>query len=159
MSESAGKSSAGQAIFWAGLAAGILDISAAFITWAPRGVMPIRILQSVASGLLGPSSYQGGSATAALGLGLHFFIAYSWATIFYIASRRIPLMTRRPVASGVLYGVFVYLVMYWVVIPLSHMRRGPFSLFNTVIAIITHIVCVGLPIALMVRRHARAVVQ
>jgi len=119
--------------------------------------MPIRILQSVASGLLGPSSYQGGAATAALGLGLHFFIAYSWATIFYVASRRISLMTQRPMVSGVLFGVFVYLVMYWVVIPLSHMRRGPFSLFNTVIAIITHMVCVGLPIALMVRKHAGVV--
>jgi uncharacterized membrane protein YagU involved in acid resistance len=150
------KSSAGQAIFWAGLVAGILDITAAFVTWAPRGVTPTRILQGISSGLLGANAFQGGAATAALGLVLHFFIAYSAATVFYIASRRIAMMTQKPILSGVLYGVCVYLVMYWVVMPLSHIRRGPFSVFNTIVAIITHMVCVGLPIALMVRKYARA---
>jgi uncharacterized membrane protein YagU involved in acid resistance len=153
MAESLEKSSAARAIFWAGLVAGVLDITAAFITWVPRGVTPTRILQGIASGLLGPSAFHGGGTTAALGLALHFFIAYSAATVFYFASRRIAMMTRRPILSGVLYGVCVYLVMYWVVMPLSQMRRAPFSVFNTIIAVLTHMVCVGLPIALIVRKY------
>ncbi len=143
-------------IFWAGLIAGAMDITAAFVTWTPQGVAPVRILQGIASGLLGPSAVQGGAGTAALGLGLHFFIAYSAATVFYFASRFLVFLTRRPVASGIFYGVAVYLVMYWVVMPLSHMHHRGFSLRATVIAIITHMICVGLPISLTVYRYSGA---
>ena len=141
-------------ILAAGLLCGTMDITAAFITWMPRGVSPTSILQGIASGLLGPSAFQGGIATSALGLFLHYFIAFSWATIFYLASRALPMLIKRAILFGILYGVTVYLVMYWVVMPLSRFHRGHFSWFNTAIAIITHIVCVGLPIALMVRRYS-----
>ncbi len=141
-------------ILAAGLLCGVMDISAAFITWMPRGVSPRIILQGIASGLRGPSAFQGGPATAALGLVLHFLIAFAWATIFYLAARQLPILIRRPLVFGPLYGVAVYLVMYWVVMPLSRFHRGPFSVFNTVIAIITHIICVGTPIALMVSRYS-----
>ena len=141
-------------ILAAGLLCGTMDITAAFITWMPRGVSPRIILQGIASGLLGSSSFHGGAATAALGLALHYFIAFSWATIFYLTSRALPVLVKRVVLFGILYGIAVYLVMYWVVMPLSRVHRGQFSAFNTVIAIVTHIVCVGLPIALMVRRYS-----
>jgi hypothetical protein len=143
-----------RAIFWAGFACGVLDISAAFITWAFKGVKPYRILQGIASGLLGPGSFNGGWPTAALGLACHFFIAFSAAVVFYVASRKIAFLTRRAVVSGIIYGVLVYLVMYWIVVPLSDAYRRPFSLSATIIAIITHMVCVGSPIALMVRRYS-----
>ena len=137
----------------AGLLCGVLDITAAFVTWAPKGVMPMDILHGIASALIGRQSFQGGWPTAVLGLVLHFFIAFSAATLFYLASRRLVFMTRRPVFSGVFYGIVVYLVMYWVVIPLSRYHRRPFSISATVIAILTHMVCVGLPISLLVRRY------
>ena len=143
------------AIFWGGLIAGAMDITAAFVNAATRGVSPWRVLQGVASGLLGPASFQGGQATMALGGVIHFFIAFSATTVFYLASRRVAFLTQRAVLAGVLYGVTVYTFMYWVVIPLSLARRGPFSWSATVIAILTHIVCVGLPISLSVKRFAR----
>jgi len=138
----------------AGLLCGVLDITAAFVTWAPKGVMPADILHGIASALIGPQSFQGGWPTAALGLALHFFIAFSAATVFYLASRKLLFMTRQPVLSGVLYGVVVYLVMYWVVVPLSRYHPHPFSISVTAIAILTHMVCVGLPISLVVRSYA-----
>jgi len=142
------------AILAAGLLAGAMDITAAFITWAPRGISPGRILRGIASGLLGPSAFSGGAATAALGLALHFFIALSAAAVFYFASRKIAFMTEHPICAGVLYGVCVYLVMYWVVMPLSrfHPRQ---TVTGTAIAIVTHMVCVGLPISMMVRRFSK----
>ena len=143
------------AILAAGLLAGAMDITAAFITWAPRGISPGRILRGIASGLLGPSAFSGGAATAALGLALHFFIALSAAAVFYFASRKIAFMTEHPICAGVLYGVCVYLVMYWVVMPLSNVKRGAFSWEVEITAVITHIVCVGLPIALWVKRFSR----
>src|SRR6266496_3791093 len=121
------KSHALAAIFWAGLVSGGLDITAAFVTWAPQGVSPIRILQGIASGLLGAKAFAGGWKTAALGFVCHFFIAFSAATVFYVASGKLTLMTRRPILSGILYGVAVYLVMYWIVMPLSNFHKRPFS--------------------------------
>ena len=144
------------AIFWACLAAGIMDISAAFITWWPKGVTPSRILKGIASGALGPDAYNGGWEVAAIGLAFHFFIAFCAASVFYLASRRLPFLTRRPILSGISYGVAVYLVMYWIVMPLSHYRHRPFTASSTIIAIVTHMLCVGLPIALVISRLSPA---
>jgi uncharacterized membrane protein YagU involved in acid resistance len=144
------------AILAGGLLCGVLDITAAFLTWAPYGVTPERVLQSVASGALGRRSFEGGWETAALGALFHFTIAFVAASVFYFASLGIATLTERPILSGIAYGVCVYAVMYWVVVPLSRVTPRPFSLRNTVIAILTHIVCVGLPIATMVRRYRAA---
>ena len=147
-------STAFSAILLAGLLCGVLDITAAFLTWGIQGIAPVRILQGIASGLLGAKSFGGGMETAALGGALHFLIAFAAAGAFYLASRKLDVLTRRPILSGVLYGVGVYIFMYWLVIPLSHFRRGPFSVDATLIAIVTHMVCVGLPISLVVRRYS-----
>ena len=61
----------------------------------------------MASGLLGPKTFQGGAKTAALGLFLHFLIAFSWAASYYVASRRISFLTERPMIAGLFYGEFV----------------------------------------------------
>jgi hypothetical protein len=138
-----------RAIALAGLTCGVMDITAAFITWGIKGIAPARILRGIAAGLLGPASFRGGWRTAALGLAIHFFIAFCAATVFYLASRKLRFMTRRPVLSGALYGIAVYLVMYWIVMPLIHTPRKTLS--QSIVAILTHIVCVGLPISLLIR--------
>src|SRR5215467_13418718 len=106
------------AIFWGGLACGVFDITQACIAWGIQNhVPPMRIFQSVASGLLGAKSFQGGVKTAALGLFLHFLIAFIWAVIYYIASRQIAFLTERPVIAGLVYGEFVWVCMTCVVLP------------------------------------------
>ena len=97
------------AIGAAGLVAGVLDIISACIHAATRGVSPVRVLQFVASGLIGRQSFQGGLATAALGLALHFVIALGAAAVFYAASRKLPIMLRHPVLSGLIFGLGVWL--------------------------------------------------
>jgi len=147
-------SHASAAIFSAGLLCGVMDISAAFVTWWPKGVKPPRLLQGIAAGWLGPGSFNGGMATSALGLAFHFLIAFTAATVFYVASRYLTFMIHRPIVSGVLYGIAVYLVMYWIVMPLSNFH-GTKTVTSSIVAIITHIVCVGLPISLVVHRFSR----
>jgi uncharacterized membrane protein YagU involved in acid resistance len=146
--------SASQVIFFAGLLAGTMDITAAFITWGIQGVPPVVILRGIASGLLGMNAFRGGMEMAALGLAIHFFIAFCAAGVFYAASRKLGFMLRRPILSGVLYGVAVYVFMYWVVLPLSRDLRPPFSISRSIVAVLTHIVCIGLPISLIVRRYS-----
>jgi hypothetical protein len=141
------------AILWGGLWAGILDITAAFVRWGhPQG-----ILRGIAGGLLGPQAFHGGWGTAALGLALHFFIAFSAAAVYYAASRKLIFLRQRPVGWGFLYGIAVYMFMSWVVVPLSALpkSKAPFSGVGLVLSLLTHMFCVGLPIALAVRRYAK----
>jgi uncharacterized membrane protein YagU involved in acid resistance len=143
------------AIFWGGLFCGMLDISQAFLAWGiQNGVKPTAILHSVASGLLGPKAFQGGAATAALGLGLHFVIAFGAATVYYVVSRWIPFMTVHAVISGLLYGEMVFWFMHLVVVPLSRAPQGKFSMATLITGPIGHMFLVGLPIALAVRRYS-----
>ncbi len=145
-----------QAIAWGGLLAGVMDISAAFVTWGVRGVSPVRVLRSIASGLLGANAYQGGLATASLGAALHFLIATTAAAVYFLASRKLSFLTQRAVTWGMLYGVTVYLFMYFVVLPLAGIKSR-FTISTVAIAVITHMVCVGLPISLTVRRFSTPV--
>jgi hypothetical protein len=143
-----------RAILWAGLIAGALDITAAFVVYGSFGATPLRILQGIAAGLLGSRSFEGGMATAVLGLVCHFTIAFGAATVYYLLSRRVSLLVRQFVVSGVLYGIAVYFFMNRVVVPLSHARRYPFSLKMMIIGVVIHIFCVGLPIAATMRRFS-----
>jgi uncharacterized membrane protein YagU involved in acid resistance len=145
-----------QPIFWGGLIAGTLDITAAFLTaWFRAGVTPTRVLQFVASGLLGTGSFSGGTKTALLGLALHFLIATVATIVFYLASRRWLFLIERPIIAGLLYGVVVYVVMNLVVLPLSRVQPRPLSLTGFTIGLLTLMFCIGLPIALIVRRFSR----
>ena len=145
-----------QPIFWGGLIAGTLDICAAFLTaWLRAGVTPVRVLHFVASGLIGAAAFTGGAKTAILGLALHFLIATSATVVFYLASRKWMFLIEHPVNFGLLYGVAVYLFMNFVVLPLSLVPRGPVTVSGFVIGLLTIMFCVGLPIALVVRRFSR----
>jgi hypothetical protein len=139
-----------------GLAAGALDITAAFLVYGLRGASPVRILQSIASGLYGAVAFQGGARTAALGLLLHFVIATTAAGVYSIASTRVGVLVRRPFVCGALYGIAVYLFMNLVVLPLSAVAKRPFSPRDAAILVVIHMTCVGIPIALAARRYAAA---
>jgi hypothetical protein len=142
-------------ILYAGLAVGVLDGIAASVNAGFSGVSPVRVFQYVASGLLGRSSFEGGLATAALGLLLHFVVALGASAVFYAASRFLPILTRLPFVFGPIYGVIVYFVMREIVSPLSLTNRvaAP-TIKGTVIMIIIHILFVGLPIALITRKFS-----
>jgi uncharacterized membrane protein YagU involved in acid resistance len=144
------------AIATAWLVVGILDIMSAIAIWLSRGTTLTHGFQAIASGLLGAKSYQGGLATAGLGLAIHFFIAFVVVAIFYLASRKIRFLTERAAVSGVIYGIIVYLVMYWIVLPATF---PPFRhrLGNDVLELVIHIVLIGLTTALIIRGFSRPV--
>ena len=141
-------------IVWAGAVCGTMDITAALVVYGFFGLKPLPLLQGIAGGLLGQRTYSGGLATAALGLFCHFFIAFSAAAVYFAMSRAMSLLLRNAVISGALYGVAVYFFMQLVVLPLSAARKYPFSVRMMLIGVVIHIFCVGLPIALLVRRFS-----
>lgn len=141
------------------LTVGILDIVDALAFFGMRGVPPLRILQAIASGLVGSdAAVAGGVGMAVLGLVLHFLIAFLVVFIFYRASLKVPILTRYPVVFGVLYGVVVYFIMTLVIVPASaiHAIRALPSLPVLVNGLLIHAFGVGIPAALFSRAATRS---
>jgi hypothetical protein len=144
-----------KAIGWGGFAAGVLDIIAAFVVSGSNGVAPTRVLQAIASGLLGREAFQGGLTTAALGLFLHFVIAFGAAATYYAASLTVPALIRRWVVCGLAFGLAVFFFMQHVVLPLSAFRISPNRELFPVEGLLIHALGVGLPIAFFTWRASR----
>jgi hypothetical protein len=143
---------AAPAILNAGAVAGFMDIIAASIQAWIAGRTPMRMLQGIAVGWFGRASLQMGWTSAAVGFVTHFFIATSWAAIYWFTSQRFPVLVRRAWVCGTVYALLVYAVMYEIVMPLSAIhRRIPRTPQAYLIGILIHIFCIGLPIALIVR--------
>jgi uncharacterized membrane protein YagU involved in acid resistance len=137
-----------------GLLAGALDLLFAFVFYGYQGAGPRIILRSIASGVLGPAAFTTGSWTLLLGAALHFFIAGCAAFVFYFASRRLTLLTRRPLASGAAFGVAMYVFMHAVVLPLSRVQHRVMPLSDVIGELFSHIFLFGIVIALGVARAA-----
>jgi len=141
-------------ILWIGLIAGTLDIADNLIFNQFRGISPIRVFQYIASGLIGMKSFQLGLASVALGVLIHYTIALFWTGVFYTASRKFSILVRRPVICGLLYGVVVYLVMNFVILPLSRVppRPAAVTLPSRINAVLALLLFIGLTISLLTRR-------
>jgi hypothetical protein len=156
-------------ILYAAVLVGVLDITAACINaGVAYGFGPLRVLKGVAGSLLGRSALEGGFATAALGLAMHFTMALTVTTIFYALSRRLPLPQKLAgvVAVGLLYGATVFAVNNFATAPFLSWVRSLYLhtpiLFKPPMGwsqLIIHLFCVGLPIALVMHRYAPATVR
>jgi len=141
-----------RAIVAGGLAAALLDAMDALVAYKlAYGMSPLVIYQFVASGLLGKAAYSGGATAALLGLGVHLLVAFSAATVFVLASERLPALRRGAVGWGLAFGVAVFAVMSFVVIPLSRIGASVPPLLLVVNGVLGHALLVGLPIALAAR--------
>ncbi len=138
-----------------GLLAGALDLTWACVQTTVQGRQPARMLQSIASGVLGSAAYDSGRAAMALGILLHFTIAFGACATYFLASWRWPQLHRHHLLAGSVYGLGVYFFMQTVVLPLSRIGyKFAFPPRNMLLGFAAHILCVGLPIAWAARRFA-----
>ena len=146
-------------VLLAGAAGATCDIAYAILYYGWKGVSAERILQTVASGLLGKSAYDGGWPVAALGLACHYAIVIVAAALFYAISRRWAWPREEPVTAGLVYGLGIYGFMNFVVLPLSaYPYPLRFPLLTTASGLLVHMIGVGLSISLITRRaHPAAV--
>ena len=143
-------------ILYGGLTVGLLDACDATLFFGSRGASPERIARAVASGVLGPSSFDGGAAPVVLGILCHFAVAISIASVVWVGGGWLPVVVRRPVIGGLGFGVVAYFVMTHVVVPLSRAKGGGWPVFPVVVnGVVGHAVLVGLPIALWAARSMR----
>jgi hypothetical protein len=146
-------------ILLGGLIAGTLDMTAACVqAWLRSQTTPLQVSQFIASGAIGrAAAFSGGYKTVLLGLAFHYLIATTATAVFYLASRKLRFLIKWPIPMGLHYGVLVYLFMNFVVVPRSAItpaRVAP-SFSTRVVSALIIMFCVGLPIALIVRRFSK----
>jgi hypothetical protein len=116
-----------------------------------------RVFQGIAYAVLGPAAFTAGWASAALGLMLHFSVALGWSAVWMIAYERSDLLLHatitvpRAILAGAAYGIFVWLAMHFIVLPLTYAKPGPLLNFGSILVGIAHLLVVGPPIVLIER--------
>jgi uncharacterized membrane protein YagU involved in acid resistance len=112
-----GRRSVWMAILLGGFVAGTIDIGAAALI---NQVSPILILHYIAAGLIGrEAALAGGPSVAVLGLVLQWAMSLVIAAIFVLAAWRMPRLLRAWLPWGLAYGIGIFFVMNYVVVPLS----------------------------------------
>jgi uncharacterized membrane protein YagU involved in acid resistance len=141
-------------IFWSGLVASVLDgIAGMFFLNLWYKLSPAQFMQFIASGIYGTAAFAGGTPMVIVGIVIHFLIAFIIAIIYYYAYPKIGVIKNKPVLAGLLLGLGVWLVMNLLVMPMSNTQKSPFSPGPALISIIWHMVLVGLPIAIITKKH------
>lgn len=137
-----------------GLIAGTLDITENIVFNAFRHITPAMIFQYIASGLTGAWAFHAGGQSVALGVAIHYTIAMFWTVLYWVLSGPMPILIRRPVTCGLLYGGLVYIVMNFVVLPLTRIPHphAAVTLASRISALLPLLVCIGLTVALLTAR-------
>ena len=144
--------------FWrtvllSGLLVGTLDITAALVQfYIKTGKDPLIVLKYIASAVFGKDAYAGGNKMAIYGLLFHFAIALTWTIFFFLIYPMLKLQSLNRILTGVLYGVFIWLIMNRVVVPISKASVSPFNLNQAMIAALILIAAIGLPLSFIAYR-------
>ncbi len=152
------RSRALETILLGGLVAGALDgLDAALVITRISRVPATRVFQFIASGLLGVRAFHEGSGAALIGCGIHLLIALTIATTYCLLSLAFPALLKKPALFGPIFGFGVFCFMHYLIVPLSAApKQPPASLISLLNLVISHTIFVGLPIALIASRMARA---
>lgn len=115
----------------------------------------ILVWQYIASGALGMAAFEGGIATALLGVFFHLLISFVIAGVFFLSAKRIPLLRHYAIAGSLLYGLGVFIVMNMIVTPLSASPPLPAPTWPWLIeAIIEHVLAIGLLLGILGQRNS-----
>lgn len=143
-------------ILSAGLIAGTFDIVAAITVYAIilEKTSGIKILQSIASAIFKKETYSGGSLMALCGLVLHYLIALSFAWFYFIIYPHLSFLKKSTIISGFLYGIFVWIIMNLIVLPIAFPVLPEKHLdFPLLLSILILMFCIGLPIAIITKKY------
>lgn len=137
------------------LLVGTLDILAATIQTIINGRDPVIMLKFIASGVLGASALGGDASYALWGLFFHYCIATVWTILFFIAYSKMNLLAKNWIATGIGYGIFIWVCMSQIVLPLSKTPALPFNVKGAIIAMVILIVAIGLPLSFLTKKFYR----
>jgi hypothetical protein len=140
-----------RAIFLTGFLAGTLDAIAAIVV---SQASPAVVFKFIASGAFGAGeAFSGGNTMILWGVIFHYLIAFSWAVFFFFMYPAVPLLRKNKYITGLAYGIFVWIIMNRVVLPLSEIAQRPFNLKSALTGMAILMVAIGLPIAILTHRY------
>ncbi|MDP9077550.1 MAG: DUF1440 domain-containing protein [Bacteroidota bacterium] len=135
-------------ILWIGFVVGTLDGIGTILSAYKAG--PVIIFQFIASGAFGKATFKGGMPMFWWGVWFHYFIAYSFTAVFYVAYPSFYKFFRNKYLIGLEYGIITWIVMNFIVVPTSKIGFHPIkNVLPILIGISILIICVGMPIALI----------
>jgi len=142
-------------ILGTGLLVGTLDIATAFVdVYIASGSGPEGVLRYIASGVFGNDAFSGGQVMIAWGLFFHFVIAFAFTIFFYWLYPKVRAMRSYPIATGIIYAIFIWAITNRVVVPLSNTPpMGPFKLIRALKAIAILSIMIGLPLSFIMKKH------
>lgn len=141
----------------AGIIVGTLDILAAFIQfYSKTQKSPIVVLNFIASGIFGKEAFTGGNKMAAFGLFFHYLIAFAFTLLFFALYPKLKKLIRNKYVLGLIYGLFIWLVMQFLIVPLSRVPVTKFSIQGAIISISILIVCIGIPLSWLAKKHFKS---
>ena len=139
-----------------GLLVGSLDISAALIQfYLKTGKDPLIVLKYITSAVAGKEAFSGGNSMAIVGLLLHFFFSFIWTILFFLIYPKLKLQSRNRILTGVLYGIFIWIIMTRVVVPMTMATTSAFNWKQAGIAASILIAAIGLPLSFIAARYYR----
>jgi hypothetical protein len=132
-----------------GLFVGTTDILSAYITsFIKSGKFSGKMFHFIAAGALGKeTALNGGNEVAFLGLFIHYFIAFAFTLFFFWIFPKLKFLSFNKYLVGMLYGVFVDLVIGQLILRLTPLGGWPFNLENTILNWYSFGVVFGIPIA------------
>lgn len=140
-------------ILLAGLLVGTLDILSAFVDYyIASGKGPEGLLRYIASGVFGMEAFTGPGLMAFWGLFFHYVIAYSLTVFFFWIYPKSKFMPAHPILTGILFGIFAWVVTAQMIVPLSNTPPVPFVLWKAFKAIAILIAMIGLPLSYITRK-------
>jgi hypothetical protein len=144
-------------IFLTGIITGVLDIAAAIIKfYIETGRGPEPIFRYIASGVYGYKAFTGGNEIMIWGIIFHFIIAFIFSAVLLLLFPSLYRIIRSTIIIGILYGLFVWLIMNQVILSLSNIPpRPPFEISQALVNMGILIIAVGIPIALIAKQRFR----
>ena len=134
----------------AGLFVGTLDILAALLHYFIKtNKDPLPVLKFIASGVFGKEAFTGGNSMYTWGLVFHFIIAIAFTIFFFWVYSIVPSLFKYRLLTGIIYGLFVWAVMQFIVLPLSNAPKMAFRPLNAMLAAAILVICIGIPLAFL----------
>lgn len=135
----------------AGFVAGTLDALGAIVIYQAN---PVGMFQYIASGAFGAGkAFSGGTIMVIWGILFHYFIAYAWTCLFFFLYPAMAVLRKNKYVTGLLYGIFVWIAMNRIILPLSAIPQGPFNLKAALIGASILMIAIGLPISILTHRY------
>ncbi|SFQ04295.1 hypothetical protein [Parafilimonas terrae] len=143
------KASRTKTIFLAGFIAGTLDASGGVIVYCllMKVVTVTQLFHGIAAGLFGDTIIGSENVMAVIGLLLHYFIAFCFATGYFFVYPHLRFLQKNAFISGLLYGLIVWVIMNLIVIPLSQAHHSPPTWPGFLRGAVILMICIGLPIS------------